>query len=182
MKILRTYLNSLHDGWSYGLIQAAMLLFSPVPILLVAKAIPFPVKPGNVGDAVMAFWFLIAMTTLVFLSASRAARMRQVLERLPLNAGSFKHMAGLLVVTLGCVLLVSLYGGLVRQALDETQRIYGHTDLARAWSYDAMRTLLGVWLLLLGYRFKLVWDALIAQLDPGKRVAVHDAAPAEGIA
>lgn len=158
--------------WNDGLAQLALLLAAPILVLWGAMAVSWgatlvriPVAPENAADCVVSLYLAFAMTIMVFVSASGATRMRTFFEAAPLKAGSWPHMLLLVILTLCAILLIVLWTGVVRNALAATEAEFGHQPLHKTWAYGLTRTMLALWLLLLGYRFKLIWDALTTHLD-----------------
>jgi hypothetical protein len=157
--------------WNVGLAQLLLLLFSPMLVLVGAIALTARltggtghVTPQCVVDLTLSAYLVLSMAAIVFVSASGATRMRTLFEAAPLKAGSWFQMLVLVATAVCAILLIAIATEAVRSVL---QKIGDHAgpETARTWSYGLTRLLLAVWVLALGYRFKLIWDALTTHLD-----------------
>lgn len=163
-------MNILRTAWKTGCAQLALLVGAPWLALSGARCLLDFATQGagsvtaySAVDWVLSVYFVACMVVMVFVSASGAARMRTLLEYSPLRPGDWGHMAIVVASAAGAIVIIAGGGKLGATFAKIREHMSGEMTLTV--SYGLTWTMLALWGLVLGYRFKLVWDALVSHID-----------------
>jgi hypothetical protein len=161
----------LRELWNTGFAQLLILAFSPLLILQLALALSLRLTGGaglvaahGAVDLSLSVYLILAMAAVIFISASGATRMRTLFETTSPTPGSWAQMLAIVAMALCAVLFIVVATETVRGAVQNINEHAG-PDIKATWTFQMTRLMLAVWALSLGYRFKLIWDALTTHLD-----------------